>query len=179
MGRFKYCFTTHDIVNSLQNDREAVEEMKRAKAQLQTATVQVSELVPRRRPGTQGRRAPNYPDLNFRRIAEAIGISATFLGRIMNGRVRASIDTAQRLAAYLGWPLDQVAALYGDTALTAKFPYRKKEELKESKHPKENRKNGKSLVGAAGRGKKRTGTAKAGKRKPVSRPVADPAHKRK
>lgn len=124
--------------------------MKRAKAQPQTAQVtqvSVSDLVPRRRPGTQGRRAPNYPDLNFRRIAEAIGISATFLGRIMNGRVRASIDTAQRLAAYLGWPLDQVAALYGDTALTAKFPYRKKE-------VKENRKNGKSIVGTAGRGKR-------------------------
>jgi transcriptional regulator with XRE-family HTH domain len=160
--------------------------MKRTKAQQpQTATVQVSvsDLVPRRRPGTQGRRAPNYPDLNFRRIAEAIGISATFLGRIMNGRVRASIDTAQRLAAYLGWPLDQVAALYGDTVLTAKFPYRKKEnlkelKLKESKRLKENRTNGKSLVGAAGRGKKRKRT-ETGKRKPVPRPVADTAHKRK
>jgi|HubBroStandDraft_1064217.scaffolds.fasta_scaffold92966_2 transcriptional regulator with XRE-family HTH domain len=127
--------------------------MKRAKAQPQTVQVtqvSVSDLVPRRRPGTQGRRAPNYPDLNFRRIAEAMGISATFLGRIMNGRVRASIDTAQRLAAYLGWPLDQVAALYGDAALTAKFPYRKNETKKESK---EHLTNGKSLIGPAGRGK--------------------------
>ena len=138
-----------------------------------TKTAQVSELVPRRRPGTQGRRAPNYPDLNFRRIAEAIGISSTFLGRIMNGRVRASIGTAQKLAAYLGWPLDQVAALYEDKALAEKFPYRKKE--------KEHHTNGKSLKRAAGRGEKRTGATgpKTGKRKSVPRPVADTAHKRK
>jgi transcriptional regulator with XRE-family HTH domain len=140
-------------------------------------TKAVSKLVPRRAPGTQGRRAPNYPDLNFRRIAEAIGVSSTFLGRVMNGRARASIATAQKLAAYLDWPLDRVAGLYGSKELSRKFPYRKQESSRQENQ------HGKSIERPAGRGAKRTGAVKSGsvsggKRTDAS-PVRNIAHKGK
>jgi len=77
----------------------------------------VSPLVPRRGSGVQGRHPPNYPDLNFHVIAPAFGVSSTFLGRVLNGRMRPSMEVAQKLAAYLGWPLERVATLYKDKQL--------------------------------------------------------------
>jgi Helix-turn-helix len=90
-------------------------------------TSDAARTVPRRIDGTQGRRPPNYPDLNFRTIGRVIGVSGTFVGRIMNGRARASLKTAQKLAGYLGWTLDRVAGLYQSPRLANKFPYRKPE----------------------------------------------------
>jgi DNA-binding XRE family transcriptional regulator len=88
---------------------------------------EIPKIVPRRIDGTQGRRPPNYPDLNFRTIARAVGVASTFIGRIMNGRARASLKTATKLAAFLGWPLERVAGLYQNAELARKFPYRKPE----------------------------------------------------
>jgi len=72
----------------------------------------LSKLVPRRSPGTSGRRPPKYPDLNFRDIAAAIDLNSTHVGRIMNGVCRPSIQSAQKLAAYLDWPMEHIASLY-------------------------------------------------------------------
>jgi plasmid maintenance system antidote protein VapI len=72
----------------------------------------VSPLVPRRSADTQGRRPLNFPNLNYQVVGAAIGVSSTFIGRILNGRSRCSMSVAHKLAAYLGWSLDQIAALY-------------------------------------------------------------------
>src|ERR1019366_7756175 len=97
-------------------------------------TLDISKLVPRRADGTQGRRPPGWPDLNFRRMASDLGLSSTFVGRVMNGRVRTSVATAEKLSVYLGWPMERVAALYeGDKAQSKKFPYRKQEQEQEPK----------------------------------------------
>jgi hypothetical protein len=71
-----------------------------------------STLVPRRAPGTSGRRPPNYPDLNFQALGRALRISPTYVGRILNGVSRPSMPVAERLGALMGWTIDQVNQLY-------------------------------------------------------------------
>lgn len=71
-----------------------------------------SALISRRAPGSVGRRPPNYPDLNFQTIGEALNISPTYVGRILNGVSQPSMRVAERLAALMGWSIDQVNGLY-------------------------------------------------------------------
>lgn len=73
-----------------------------------------SALVPRRAQGTSGRRPPNYPDLNFQAIGAALKLSPTYVGRILNGVSRPSMPVAERLAALMGWTIDEVNRLYGN-----------------------------------------------------------------
>jgi transcriptional regulator with XRE-family HTH domain len=71
-----------------------------------------SELVPRRARHIRGRTSPLYPELNYQVLAPRLGISAVHIGRILNGHSRPSMQTAQRLAALMGWTIDQVNGLY-------------------------------------------------------------------
>lgn len=71
-----------------------------------------SPLVPRRAKGVMGPKPRNYPDLNFQALGHALDVNPTYVGRIMNGVKRPSLKFAQRLAAYMGWTLDQVVGLY-------------------------------------------------------------------
>lgn len=71
-----------------------------------------SDLVPRRIVGSVGRKPPKYPELNFQVVGPAIGISPTYVGRILNGISRPSMQVAEKLSAYMGWTLDQVNGLY-------------------------------------------------------------------
>lgn len=73
---------------------------------------EISKLVPRRASSARGRKPRSYPDLNYQTLGRSIGISATWLGRIMNGLTRPSMPVAQKLAGVLGWSIDQVAKLY-------------------------------------------------------------------
>jgi hypothetical protein len=77
-------------------------------------TLKVSSLVPRRSSSTPGRRPTNYPDLNYQLIADSLKLDPTYIGRIMSGYQRPSLKVAERLAAYMGWTIDQVAGLYKD-----------------------------------------------------------------
>jgi hypothetical protein len=79
-----------------------------------------SPLVPRRAPARGGRRPPYYPDLNFGEIGRTLGLSGTYVGRVLNGFARPSLDVAVRLAALMGWTVEQVNALYGSKP---KLPY--------------------------------------------------------
>lgn len=72
----------------------------------------MSATVPRRAAGTRGCKPPNYPDLNFQQIGAALRISPTYVGRILNGVSQPSMRVAERMAAYMGWSIDQLNALY-------------------------------------------------------------------
>lgn len=72
----------------------------------------ISPKVPRRTTGVSGARPPNFPDLNWQVVGRAIGASPTWIGRIMNGTHRPSMDLAVKLSAYLGITLDQINSLY-------------------------------------------------------------------
>jgi transcriptional regulator with XRE-family HTH domain len=78
------------------------------------AALKPSVLVPRRAPGTSGRHPPNYPDLNFQALGAALGLSPTYVGRILNGVSRPSMPVAERLAALMGWSIDQINQLYNE-----------------------------------------------------------------
>ena len=70
-----------------------------------------SAIVPRR--GVKAGRRPNaYPDLDYQVVSAALGVHPTWLGRVLNGRFRPSMEMASKLAAYMGWTLDQVNAFY-------------------------------------------------------------------
>jgi hypothetical protein len=69
-------------------------------------------LFPLRRPGTAGQRSKSFPQISLQILGRQVGIDPTYAGRIMNGRVRPSMAVAERLAAIMGWTLDQVNALY-------------------------------------------------------------------
>jgi len=72
----------------------------------------ISKITPRRDLSQVGRKPKNYPDLDFQQLASILHITPTFLGRIMNGVSRPSLDVAGRLAVLLGWSIDAVSALY-------------------------------------------------------------------
>lgn len=74
--------------------------------------LQPSASVPQRAPGTRGRRCASYPDMDLRRIGKFLGISSTYVGRILNGHSRPSMGVAQKFAKLMGWTLDQVNGLY-------------------------------------------------------------------
>ena len=70
-----------------------------------------SAIVPRR--GVKAGRRPNaYPDLDYQVVSAALGVHPTWLGRVLNGRFRPSMEMASKLAAYMGWSMDQVNAFY-------------------------------------------------------------------
>ena len=70
-----------------------------------------SPNVPRR--GVKAGRRPNaYPDLNYRVVSAALGVQPSYLGRVLNGRSRPSMEMASKLAALMGWTLDQVNGFY-------------------------------------------------------------------
>ncbi len=70
-----------------------------------------SAIVPRR--GVKAGRRPNaYPDLDYQVVSAALGVHPTWLGRVLNGRFRPSMQMASKLAAYMGWSMDQVNAFY-------------------------------------------------------------------
>src|SRR5579872_6916697 len=77
-----------------------------------SSTLRPSPLVPRRSKSTCGRKSPSFPDLNLGLAAKALGISTTWLGRILNGVHRPSMELAGKLAGYMGWTVDQVNSLY-------------------------------------------------------------------
>jgi hypothetical protein len=54
----------------------------------------------------------NYPDLNLSAIAAICHVTPTHLSRILNGLMRPSVVLAERIAAVLGWPIQQVLELY-------------------------------------------------------------------
>jgi transcriptional regulator with XRE-family HTH domain len=78
---------------------------------LQPFRLKPSKLVPRRSPSVRGRKPARYADLNYQAIGAALGLSPTYVGRILNGHNKPSMAVAERLAALMGWTLDQVAAL--------------------------------------------------------------------
>lgn len=70
-----------------------------------------SAIVPRR--GVKAGRRPNaYPELDYQVVSAALDVHPTWLGRVLNGRFRPSMQMASKLAAYMGWTLDQVNAFY-------------------------------------------------------------------
>jgi len=69
-------------------------------------------LPPRRAPGISGRRPTKYPELSFQVLSRTLGLNSTYVGRVLNGVSRPSMQVAERLAALMGWSLDQVNALY-------------------------------------------------------------------
>ena len=70
-----------------------------------------SPNVPRR--GVKAGRRPNaFPDLDYHVISAKLGVHPTWLGRVLNGRVRPSMEMASKLAALMGWSLDQVNGFY-------------------------------------------------------------------
>ena len=71
-----------------------------------------SALVPRRSVSAKGRRPPRYPYLNLQVVGGTLGIDPTYLGRILNGKCQPSMSLATKLAAYMGWSIDQVNSLY-------------------------------------------------------------------
>ena len=76
-----------------------------------TAAPVPSAIVPRR--GVKAGRRPNaYPELDYQVVSAALGVHPTWLGRVLNGRFRPSMQMASKLAAYMGWTLDQVNAFY-------------------------------------------------------------------
>jgi site-specific recombinase XerD len=83
---------------------------------VQAETKSASQLepspnVPRR--GVKAGRRPNaYPDLNYRVVSAALGVQPSYLGRVLNGRSRPSMEMASKLAALMGWTLDQVNGFY-------------------------------------------------------------------
>jgi DNA-binding XRE family transcriptional regulator len=77
-----------------------------------STTPEPSALVPRLHLRGGGRKPPNYPTLNFQKLAPMIGVSPTWLGRILNGRFRPSLQVAARIAQVMGWTIEQVSALY-------------------------------------------------------------------
>jgi len=77
----------------------------------QTVAPVPSAIVPRR--GVKAGRRPNaYPDLDYQVVSAALGVHPTWLGRVLNGRFRPSMEMASKLAAYMGWSLDQVNGFY-------------------------------------------------------------------
>jgi len=84
----------------------------RAMAGIPAGVLEPSPLVPRRSPGINGRRPPRYPDLNFQVIGSQLGISATHVGRILNGVCRPSMALAERLCALFGWSIDDLNRIY-------------------------------------------------------------------
>jgi transcriptional regulator with XRE-family HTH domain len=96
-----------------------------------------SALVPRRTPGTSGRRPPNYPDLNFQAIGAALGISPTHVGRILNGVSRPSMRVAERLAVLMGWSIDQINKLYNRKQAVQALPSALSEENQNAKNRKD------------------------------------------
>jgi DNA-binding XRE family transcriptional regulator len=68
--------------------------------------------VPRRAPGTPGMRCLAYPDLDLQLLGRVLGLSSTYVGRILNGRSRPSMRVAQEIAELMGWTIDQVNRLY-------------------------------------------------------------------
>jgi len=71
-----------------------------------------SKIVPRRAISARGAKPRLFQDLNYQVLGQALGISPTYVGRIMNGHNKPSMAVAERLAALMGWTLDQVALLY-------------------------------------------------------------------
>lgn len=53
-----------------------------------------------------------FPDLNYQTIGQALGISPVYVGRILNGHSRPSMELAARFAAYMGWSIDQLNSFY-------------------------------------------------------------------
>lgn len=78
----------------------------------------ISKLVPRRATSARGQKPRNYPELNFQALSASLGITPTYVGRIMNGVSRPSMSVARRLANLLGWTLDQVDQLYANKTAT-------------------------------------------------------------
>jgi hypothetical protein len=80
-------------------------------SQPQSVAPEPSAIVPRR--GIKAGRRPNaYPDLDYQVVSAALGVHPTWLGRVLNGRFRPSMQMASKLAAYMGWTLDQVNSFY-------------------------------------------------------------------
>jgi integrase len=70
-----------------------------------------SPNVPRR--GVKAGRRPNaFPDLDYHVISAKLGVHPTWLGRVLNGRFRPSMEMASKLAALMGWSIDQVNGFY-------------------------------------------------------------------
>jgi len=124
---------------------------------------EVSALAPRRHAGTRGQKSPSFPELNLTMIARTLGIAPSWLGRILNGQVRPSMELAERIAAVLGWSgVDQVNRLY---------KHKPKPETKETKETKEPETKD-ELLNAQSRDehrrtRKRTARSRSGKQHPA------------
>ena len=80
-------------------------------ARAKTDLPQPSGEIPRRAPGTPGMRCLAYPDLDLQLLGRVLGLSSTYVGRILNGRSRPSMHVAQEIAELMGWTIDQVNGL--------------------------------------------------------------------
>jgi transcriptional regulator with XRE-family HTH domain len=61
----------------------------------------------------RGRRSNRaYRDINLESAARTLGISASYLGRILYGQKRPSLEIAGRIGGLFGWSLDQVNSLF-------------------------------------------------------------------
>jgi len=50
--------------------------------------------------------------MDFQALGQALGITPTWVGRILNGVNKPSPELAERMARVLGWSANQVKALY-------------------------------------------------------------------
>lgn len=69
-------------------------------------------FYPHRRNGTAGKRSQSFPELNLHRLSRDVGIHPSHASRIMNGKVRPSMQVAERIAVCMDWTMEQVAGLY-------------------------------------------------------------------
>jgi hypothetical protein len=123
------------------------------------------DLTAARAPGTSGRRPDKYPDLSFQVIGRSLALSPTYVGRVLNGVQRPSMQTAERLATLLGWSIDTINKLYTD-----KHP-------SESQHAQSRNNRRSSKSSRAGKRKTadaatKSNHARSGNRKRKTRPSA-------
>jgi len=119
-------------------------------SQPQSVAPEPSAIVPRR--GIKAGRRPNaYPDLDYQVVSAALGVHPTWLGRVLNGRFRPSMQMASKLAAYMGWTLDQVNAFYKPKPKQKQKPAAAKAKRKETNAAS---RNNRAVTGIAKRKRK-------------------------
>jgi transcriptional regulator with XRE-family HTH domain len=83
----------------------------KAAAGSKAARIEYGSLVLKRPQGTSGRRSRLYPELNLRELAHRAEVDPSYFGRVLSGKQRPSLPVAQRIAAVLGVPIEEIAAI--------------------------------------------------------------------
>ena len=80
---------------------------------------------PRKPASGRGRPNKRFPGLHIQQASEAIGVSNTYLSRILNGHETPGRITAQAIADQFGWSLNDVYRI--PKARKAKYEKKKEE----------------------------------------------------